>query len=34
LVATTKSDPLPLTPSDKKSSPLCWLWGEAVKEWQ
>jgi hypothetical protein len=34
LVATTKSDPFPLTPSDKKSSPLCWLWGEAVKEWQ
>ena len=21
-------------PTDEKRSPLCWLWGEAVKEWQ
>jgi hypothetical protein len=29
-----QGDTATLTLPDKKSSPLCWLWGEAVKEWQ
>ncbi len=35
LNATSKRPEFTLAaPSDKKRSPLCWLWGEAVKEWQ
>jgi hypothetical protein len=29
-----KASAVTLTLPDKNQSPLCWLWGEAVKEWQ